>query len=153
MKKIIPYFFTFTILLSGCGDGPSEHHYLVAKRIEQGPQITMTLNVVRRFEKESWCKSELNGFKEENGFTGECVYEAEAYKPMFTGGPADHWYALRRVGRFPPSVVFYEFNPPLPEAIIVQQLKNMAPHTLQFAALHHAPAEVQIYSPKGELLQ
>lgn len=115
--------------------------------------MTATLNILRRFEKKSWCESEANGFKKDVGFTAQCLYDAVEYKPMFEGGAVGYWYAVQKVGKFPPSVIYYEFNPPLPEALMAQQLQQMAPHTIQFAALHHAPAEVQIISPKGELLQ
>lgn len=151
-KKIICSFFG-VLLLTSCGSGPESHYYLIAKRTEQGPQVAATLTVLRQFEKQSWCESEAKGFSSEEGFTAECVYDALEYKPMFEGGAVGYWYAVRKVGKFPPSVIFYEFNPPLPEAILVQQLQQMAPHTLKFAALHQAPAEVQIISPTGELLQ
>lgn len=153
MKIISANLLILFLLLTACGEGPKNHYYLVATRVEQGPEMSATLNILRRFEKKNWCESEANGFKKEDGFTAECIYEALQYQPMFEGAGVGYWYALQKVGKFPPSVIYYEFNPPLPEALMAQQLQQMAPHTIQFAALHDAPAEVLIISPKGELLQ
>lgn len=136
---------------AACGRKETGHHYLIAKRIEQGPGLTLTLTLVRRFEKKNWCDAEKESMSKRD-FEAECRYEELVYEPMFHGEPAGKWYALQRVGKFPPSVLIYEFDPPLPDEIILKQLRQSAPHVLKFAALHRAPAEVRIFSPEGEVL-
>ena len=72
---------------------------------------------------------------------------------MFEGKAVGRWYVIRRMGRFSPTILFYEFEPPIPDEVMVAQLRQIAPHTLQFAAIHKAPAKVSIISPDGEVLE
>ena len=69
---------------------------------------------------------------------------------MFEAKATGEWYAIRRMGRFPPSIIKYDFNPPIPDQIMLGQLKALIPHSLQFAALHRAPADVTIIAPDGK---
>lgn len=138
--------------LTGCQPGVSEYYYLEAKRIEEGPELSLTITYVRRYETQKWCEAEKESLLKEGEFTASCSFENALYQPMFEGEAAGRWYTIQRVGAFPPSVVFYEFDPPLPDAMMIHQLKNQAPHILQFAALHQAPAEVRIFSPDGKEL-
>ena len=137
---------------AGCGGPPEAYYYLVARRVQAAPEtgLTLTITVVRRFEKENWCLGEKDSFIKSE-FEAECLYDATGYDPMFEGVPVGQWYALQRVGRFPPSVVIYEVDPPLPAANMAARLRQEAPHVLKFAAIHLAPAEVRIFSPNQEI--
>lgn len=137
-------------LFAGCSGEVNEHYYLEAKKTEVGPEMTMTITYVRRYEQEKWCISEKESLISEGDFQAECSFENLTYKAMFNEEAVGKWYAIQRVGAFPPSIVFYDFDPPLPDSVMLDNLRRSAPHILQFAALHQAPAEVSIFSPHGE---
>ena len=158
-KGVTMRFFLVIAVLSvleimGCGSEEIKYTYLEARKVNVQPPLTITMTLVRPFEKMKWCQSQKESFFEEGGFESKCLEweEGKKYEPMFRGDAVGKWYAIRRVGRFNPSVVFFEFEPPLPDVLMAAQLKQMAPHILQFAALHRAPAEVQIISPDGEII-
>lgn len=152
MKISVISFLVLLVFFSACSGEVHHHYYLEAQKIEEGPEMTMTLTYVRRYEKERWCLSEMESLLNEGEFQAECTYENRAYKPMFDGQAVGKWYTIQRVGAFPPSVVFYDFDPPLPEEVMIHNLKRSAPHVLQFAALHQAPAEVRVFAPDGKEL-
>ncbi len=137
----------------GCGAKPSGHHYLIAKRTDMIPQpvLRRSMTLVRKFEKENWCLAEKEAL-DKRGFRAECRYEELSYEPMFRGEPAGRWYVQQKIGRFPSSIIIYDFSPPVADETILEQLKVSAPHALKFAALHRAPAQVRIFSPAGEVL-
>jgi len=151
MKILNTLLLILVLAINSCGSPPDAYYYLIAKKTEVGPEMAMTVTLVKRFEKENWCLSETESFDENSGFKAECLFDEQDYAPMFEGEPVGKWYAIQRMGAFPPSVVFYEFKPPLSDKIMEHQLKRGAPHILQFAALHKAPAEVRIFSPEGEV--
>ncbi len=152
-KKLFPFmiFVGLSVYLTACGSKEvSNYHYLVAQKIEPSPQTILTLTFVRKFEKESWCTAEAKRFTQ-RGFTAECRYNDTSYEPALRGEAIGKWYLLQRIGRFPPLAIIYEFNPPLPDEIVLYNLKQMAPHAVKFAALHRAPAEALIFSPEGDI--
>lgn len=139
-----------SVCLAACGKPAETRYTLVARRLDPMPGFALSLTLVRKFEKENWCKAEMEGLAKHQ-FQSECRYDETAYERMFRGEAAGVWYVIQRVGAFTPTVVIYEFNPPLPDAVVLAHLKSSAPHILKFAALHKAPAEVRIYSPTGEV--
>ncbi len=140
----------FSMGLAACGKPAETRYTLVARRLDPMPGFGLTLTLVRKFEKENWCKAEMEGLAKHQ-FQSECRYDETAFEPMFRGEAAGVWYVIQRIGAFTPTVVIYEFNPPLPDSVVLAHLKTSAPHILKFAALHRAPAEVRIYSPLGEV--
>lgn len=153
IKKLLPLiiFVGLAVQATGCGAKEvSNYHYLVARKMELSPQTTLTLTVVRKFEKESWCADEAARFTK-RGFTAECRYNDTSYEPALRGEAIGKWYLLQRIGRFPPLAIIYEFNPPLPDDVILYNLEQMAPHAVKFAAFHRAPAEAIIFSPEGDI--
>lgn len=141
----------FILNLTACGSKEiSGYHYLIAKRIEVNPQTILTVTFVRKFEKESWCTAEAARFSK-RGFEAECRYNDTSYEPALRGEAIGKWYLLQRIGRFPPLAVIYDFNPPLPDEVVLYNLKQIAPHAVKFAALHRAPAEALIFSPSGDI--
>ena len=137
--------------MTACGSKEVSHyHYLVAQKIESSPQTILTLTLVRKFEKKSWCADEAARFTK-RGFTAECRYNDTSYEPALRGEAIGKWYLLQRIGRFPPLAIIYEFNPPLPDEIVLYNLEQMAPHAVKFAAFHRAPAEALIFSPEGDV--
>ena len=134
---------------SGCSKGPREYHYLIAEKSEPMPPFTMHVTMVQRYEKSAWCESSLERYPEEEGFKAVCEKGRVELDPMFEEKKTGFWYVLQRFGRFPPLVIIYEFTPAIPDEYMLKHLEQIRPHSLQFAALHKAPAEVHIIAPDG----
>jgi len=137
--------------VSACGpreDAPQ--YYMVAERITPGPPVNSKVTFIRTFEKKHWCEADTERFMKQD-FKASCRTEERIYEPALRGEAIGKWYILQKIGRFPPSAVVYEYDPPLPDAIMLAQLKRFAPHAVKFAALHRAPAESLIYSPSGDI--
>jgi len=139
------------VCLQGCGKpGAAGYFYLESKKSERLPEAgqALTLHIVRRFEKENWCRDERDSFIKD-GFEAECTFESEPYAKMYEGEAVGLWYAIQSIGPFPPTIIYYEYSPPVPNEVMLEELKQSVPHILQFAALHSTPAQVRIISPDG----
>jgi hypothetical protein len=138
------------ILLHGCSNPPDSYYYSIARKTYESENFLLTVTLVRRFEKKSWCEANSNRLTRD-GLEAECRHKETQYDPMFRGEVTGKWYVHQSMGRFSPSILIYESVPPLPDEIMIEQLKQSAPHILQFAALHRMPAQVRIFSPTGEI--
>lgn len=145
----------------GCGKAPEGYYYMVASLGEESENFmvikddafqkaTQTLTIARRFEKKAWCEGEAGDFAR-RGYKSECTFQNLAYEPAFLGKPMGKWFALQYFGSMPPTAIFYDSNPPMPDNVAFEQLKATVPHVLKFAALHQIPAAVRIFSPTAEI--
>ncbi len=138
-------------LLSGCHPKPvTDFYYLVSKQTFPSQATTMNLTIVRRYEKEIWCK-DGGKLMEKDGFTTQCLYNERSYDPALNGETTGKWYILHRIDKILSVAMIFEFNHPPPDEVILAQLKKIAPHPVKMAALFHAPAEALIFSPAGDI--
>ncbi len=137
--------------LCGCQSKPvTDFYYLVAKQTQVGPETTLKLTIVRRFEKENYCKDEAKRFIKD-GFAVECPYNERVYDSALNGKRTGEWYILHRIDKILSVAIIFEFDPPPPDEIVLGQLKKIAPHPVKMAALFQAPAEALIFSPSGDV--
>ncbi len=151
MRQLLIVSIFMATVFAGCGTEDKKNFTMVANKSEGSENMKISITIARQFEKRNWCESERDSYTKDGKFEAECLEVATEFDPMFRGEAAGRWYVIRRIGRFSPTVVFYEFEPPLPDALMVMQLKQMIPHTIQFAAIHRAPAKISIVSPEGEV--
>lgn len=137
--------------LCGCQSKPvTDFYYMVAKQKQVSPQTTLNLTIVRRFEKENYCKDEAKHFIKD-GFAVKCTYNERSYDPALKGERTGNWYILDRIDKILSVAIIFEFNPPPPDEIVLSQLKKIAPHPVKMAALFKAPGEAIIFSPSGDV--
>lgn len=151
MQKVRKFFLGGILALTGCSGGePADFYCLVAKQEKAAGSGLTSVTFARKYETERWCRSDLERFAKQ-GYEAECRKNEQAYESFFNGEPAGTWYLLQRLGRLPPLVIIYTFEPHVPDEAVLYYLKGIAPHAVKFAALHRAPAEVIIFSPGGEV--
>ncbi len=156
IKKLYSFAYLITAGLlalnfSACDSKPvTDFYYLVATQVQQNPQTKLTVTFLRKFEKENWCKDEAKRFAK-MGFTANCPYNARMHDSTLAGEKTGKWYLLHRIGKFPPSAIVFEYEPPIPDEIVLAQLKRIAPHAVKLAALSQSPAEAVIFSPAGDV--
>lgn len=149
--KVRKAFLGLMLGLTGCSGGESGDFYcLVASQERAAGSGLTSVTFARKYETDRWCQSDRERFAKQ-GYEAECRKNEVAYEPFFNGEAAGTWYLLQRLGRLPPLVILYEFEPHVPEQAVLYYLKSVAPHAVKFAALHRAPAEVIIFSPKGDV--
>lgn len=151
--------FILLLMSSGCSK-PDANYYLTAKfgkgseeflgiRNSEFDGSRQTLTLVRLFEHNIWCEGERDKFIKE-GYEAGCVYKNPVYEPAYRGESIGKWFAIHSVGTLQ-TLIVYEAEPPLSDALALEQLKASLPKVLKFVNLHEAPAEVRFFSPGGEV--
>ena len=113
--------------LCGCQAKPvTDFYYLVAKQTQVSPQTTLNLTIVRRFEKEVYCKDEAKQFIK-SGFAVECPYNERVYDPALNGEPTGKWYILHRIDKILSVAIIFDFDRPPPDEFRTSRRTRTSP--------------------------